>query len=387
MEKKLIQGSESWQVKTAAIEANVTEQGGMMAPVVFTLGSRKVSPYYISPWAGEPLPEGAPAVLRHLRGDFFCLPFGGDNRVGAEDHGPHGEASFSAWKLESCTEEGAETVLSLGLGYTKCAGSVRKILRFGKSDPVIRTEHVISGFSGSYPLGHHATLAGGETEGKWHIRVKPFDFGLTDASPEAPCAGGEYFALKSSASFESLDNVSTRWSAAPVADVSVFPARKGFVDILALYRKVSPSDGWKRKIGWTVAFNREENYLWYSLKDSSLLPATVFWMENNGRHEAPWSGRNSCIGLEETCSFAATGRGPSIAVNSVSVRGIPTAVALSPDRPTSVRTIQGVLALDPACADIVALDLADDGRGTFRTSTGTAVPLPASLDLRWLCGE
>jgi len=46
-----------------------------------------------------------------------------------------------------------------------------------------------------------------------------------------------------------------------------------------------------------------------------------------------------------------------------------------------------VLALEIACADIVSLDLADDGRGTFRTATGTAVPLPASLDLRWLCGE
>ena len=121
MEKTTVRGSESWRVSTPAVDACITENGGMTAPVVFTLpGNKKASPYYVNPWAGDTLDDTAPAVLRHLRGDFFCLPFGGNNRVDDEDHQPHGESSFSVWKFDSCTEGSTETILSLDLAYTKC---------------------------------------------------------------------------------------------------------------------------------------------------------------------------------------------------------------------------------------------------------------------------
>ncbi len=385
MEKIVVQGTESWHIRTQAVDAHVTEHGGMMAPVVFTLdGGRTVRPYYVNPWAEEHLDDLAPPVLRYLRGDFYCLPFGGDNLVGTEDHEVHGESSFAPWLLESTVETRDETVLSLKLAYTKAQGTVRKILSVGNSAPYIRTEHQISGFSGSYPHGHHATLSGGKDEGIWKIYVKPFDFGMTDASSIAPSSGKEYYSLKSGVTFDNIESVPTRWADTPVTDTSLFPARDGFVDILALYRKVSTADAWKNRISWTVAVNRKENYVWYSLKDASVLPATVIWMENRGRHAAPWSGRNSCIGLEETCSYGATGRKPSIAKNPVSDRGIPTAHEFDPSKPTVIRTVQGVLPVDLKDSAIVSLDITDDGKGVFRTASGTAIPLPAMIDLGWL---
>jgi hypothetical protein len=41
---------------------------------------------------------GIPAILQVLRGDFFCLPFGGNTRsFRGENHPPHGETANARW--------------------------------------------------------------------------------------------------------------------------------------------------------------------------------------------------------------------------------------------------------------------------------------------------
>jgi hypothetical protein len=442
MKTSVIRGQECWQVSTPTIDATVTVQGGMMAPVGFTLpGGRVVQPYYVSPWQDEgtasetaanlalnPVANPAvsqpiePAVLVPLRGDFFCLPFGGGNKVGDEDHQPHGESAWKRWNFVSCkADEAGEgptrqglagqgpagqdlsgvrasggnpaTQLVLGMDYAACKGSVRKSLFIGHDQAYIGTEHTLSGFSGAYPLGHHATLAGStERDGIWELFFPPFDLGFTDPDNTLPFKGGEYYALADGVEFHDFSVVPTRWKNPSSVDLSKFPARRGFMDIAAIYRKsasagqedtdkgngVDGSPAWLGRVGWTVAVNREEGYLWYSIKDQSQLPATVFWMENQGRHAYPWSGRNSCIGLEETCAFMAAGRSRSIQSNVVSQHGIPTAVQLSPDKPLRVRTIQGVLPVPRKDIRITGLGIDAAGRAVFASDTGPKLALPVS---------
>lgn len=71
---------------TKDVEVAVTTRGGHMAPVTFFRSSdRPVQPYAVSPWQDEaPLPMPAP-VLVTLRGDFFCMPFGGNSAEVAGD--------------------------------------------------------------------------------------------------------------------------------------------------------------------------------------------------------------------------------------------------------------------------------------------------------------
>jgi len=395
METTVSRGQECWQVSTPAMDVSVTMHGGMMAPVVFRMpGGIVAEPYYVSPWQDERGRAGSagtiePAVLVPLRGDFFCLPFGGSNKVGDEDHQPHGESSWKRWAFESCaadaTVEGPAgydpaadspaTRLVLRMDYEACKGSIQKTLFIGHDQTYIGTEHALSGFSGSYPLGHHATLAGSTgRDGLWELFFPPFDLGLTDPDNDLPFRNGEYYALAEGSEFHDFTKVPTRWKNPASADLSRFPARRGFMDIAAIYRKPEAS----RRIGWTVAVNREEGYLWYSIKDQSLLPATVFWMENQGRHASPWSGRNSCIGLEETCAFMAAGRTRSIQANPVSQRGIPSAVRLSPTKPLRVRTIQGVLPVPSPDIRITGLGPDSCGRAAFMTGTGACLSLPVS---------
>jgi hypothetical protein len=438
MKTIVIRGQECWQVKTPAMDASITVLGGMMAPVGFSLpGGRVVQPYYVSPWQEEnlvPEPDPGlvpapvptvpiePAVLVPLRGDFFCLPFGGSNKVGAEDHQPHGESAWKCWNFVSCdADEAGEgpgtagysgdrlaggspsgghasgstpaTRLVLGMDYEACKGSVRKSLFIGHDQTYIGTEHILSGFSGSYPLGHHATLAGStERDGIWELFFPPFDLGLTDPDATEPFRGGEYYTLAAGVEFHDFTKVPSRWKNPASVDLSRFPARRGFIDIAAIYRKPAAaghegsakgngsggSPTWLGRIGWTAALNRDEGYLWYSIKDQSLLPATVFWMENQGRHGSPWSGRNSCIGIEETCAFMAAGRARSIQPNLVNQRGIPSAVQLNPAQPLRVRTIQGVLPVPRRDILITGLSSDSAGRAVFLTDKGAELPLPVS---------
>jgi hypothetical protein len=420
MKTSICRGQESWQISTPVIDLSITALGGMMAPVNFRLpGGKVVQPYYVSPWQDEAPGSGVaaapavtlpiePAVLVPLRGDFFCLPFGGGNRVGDEDHQPHGESSWKRWNFVSCTADEAgegptghgpaevraaevraavspATKLVLGMDYEACKGSVQKSLFIGHDQNYIGTEHTLSGFSGAYPLGHHATLAGcTERDDIWKLFFPPFDLGFTDPDNTMPFKGGEYYALADGAEFHDFTSVPTRWKNPPSTDLSRFPARRGFIDIAAIYRKPEASGsgggsaGWLGRVGWTVAVNREEGYLWYSIKDQSQLPAMVFWMENQGRHGSPWSGRNSCIGIEETCTFMAAGRSRSIQSNVVSQHGIPSAVQLSPEKPLRVRTIQGVLPVPRKDIRITGLKLDATGRAVFASDTGPELALPVS---------
>lgn len=64
---------------TDEIQAAVTRVAGHLAPVRFRIGgNRWVEPLAVAPWADEPLPSGTPAVLQVMRGNFFCMPFGGN---------------------------------------------------------------------------------------------------------------------------------------------------------------------------------------------------------------------------------------------------------------------------------------------------------------------
>ena len=58
---------------------SVESLGGMLGPTSFVLpDGRQVAPFQIAPWANEPGGEDLPKILRRLRGEWPCVPFGSD---------------------------------------------------------------------------------------------------------------------------------------------------------------------------------------------------------------------------------------------------------------------------------------------------------------------
>src|SRR5258706_10265078 len=101
MKMRRVLGQPSWRLASDCVEAFVTRRGGQLGPVTFSLPTGRVQPFAVAPWAEERLPRRTPAMLKALRGDFFCCPFGGNARPWrGERHTPHRETANALWKRE-----------------------------------------------------------------------------------------------------------------------------------------------------------------------------------------------------------------------------------------------------------------------------------------------
>ena len=287
-----------WRIKSDTVEVFVTKNGAHMAPVRFCANTAKpVQPYYISPWQNEGLKDLPDPVLVPLRGDFFCMPFGANaEAVGGEKHTGHGEPSSAKWRFVDVRRDGGIATLTLTLETTVRKGKITKKVHLIDGQNVVYTTHVIEGYSGKMPIGHHCTLAVPEEEGSLRIAVSPFEMGMTCPVLFSNPANREYQSLAVNKTFTDLTSVPVLSRDSGPADCSSFPQRTGFTDLVQLFKKASAEPA------WTAATCQEKGYLWFSLKGASLMPGTVFWISNKGRRGFAWNGRNRCLGLEETCS-------------------------------------------------------------------------------------
>ncbi len=336
MSKKLkkIKGWASWKLKSTTVEAHVTETGGHLAPVTFDRKGKKICPYSVAPWCKDKI-EDEQSIIQVLRGDFFCLPFGGnDTPYRGEQYPIHGDTANRKWKFVDCKEKKGVQTLHLRMKTKARKGQVDKQISLADGQNVIYSSHVISGMSGKMPLGHHATLKFPDAPGSGLISTSRIKFGQVFVEPTENPEEKGYSILKPGAVFKDMTKVPM--ITGENTDLSVFPARRGFEDIAILIADPRLS------MAWTAVSYPEHGYVWFGLKDPKVLAATLMWMSNGGRHYSPWNGRHvNVMGLEEVTSFFHVGLKESLAKNCLSVKGVPTALPLSPQKPTTVNYIMG----------------------------------------------
>jgi hypothetical protein len=362
--KRVVLGQESWLLASDQVQLAVTEAGGHMAPVTFFRGTpAQVQPYYLNPWRGTK--TGLP-LLDVLRGDFFCLPFGAGNRYRDEDHPPHGETANSKWSFVERRIDGGRGSLVLCLSVKARPGTVVKTIWLLAGHNAVYLRHELAGFSGRMCFSHHAILEVPEAPGSLRLSTSPFRLGMVAPRADLTNAGNEYYSLQPGARFVGLDRVPAIWKDSPFEDCSAFPRRYGFMDLAAVYARAGglPS--------WVAVVLPSRGYLWYALKDAAVLPQLLLWMDNGGRHAHPWNGRNRCLGLEDGCAFFGEGLAASARANALTRQGIPTAVLLSPRRPTAIHHIQGVVRV-PAGFDRVKSVAFAPRRATFIAASGKKV--------------
>jgi hypothetical protein len=367
-----------WVLQNDTVRLAITQTGAHMAPVTFCLNSdRTVQPYHVSPWQDEGL-NLDPPVLVPLRGDFFCLPFGGN---GAPYEGmkflPHGEPAGAPWSLVGSKKTGAVATLTLALQTKVPAGKVTKTIHLIDGQNVVYSQERLEGYSLKTSIGHHAILAVPEKEGSLRIATSKIQFGMTSPFLFSNPVNREYQSFAIGKKFDSLSKVPLAWKDAEPADCTSFPARTGFADLLAIFSE--KAENLPQQVAWTTATNQDGGYLWFSLRDPRILPTTVFWIENHGRHGTPWNGRNRCLGLEDVCSYLNEGMPISAQPNGINKEGIPTAIELNPNRPTVVNYIQGIAKI-PADFQMVKNVEFGAGEVTFVSVTGKKVTVPVNFE-------
>jgi hypothetical protein len=187
-----------------------------------------------------------------------------------------------------------------------------------------------------------------------HVSVAPFGFGqVFPGQFEDPVMGG-YSSLQRGARFDRLDSVPSNDGS--TADLSTYPAREGFEDLVMVYAQKG------LEFGWTAVHFPEEGYIWFSLKDPRVLSGTVLWHSNGGRHYAPWSGRHRAVlGLEEVTSSFHWGLAGSAAPSEAGREGYQTTLELSPETPLVVNTIMGVAPSEGFSGKVAEIDIVGNG--------------------------
>jgi hypothetical protein len=331
-----IHGAPSWRFSTDRVKAWLTRDGGHLGPVEFRLGRRIVQPYSVAPWLpGDVRPE-LPAVLRSLRGDFFCCPFGrNDEPWRREKHTLNGETASGRWSLLGLTCHDGGVRLTAEMRTTTRLGRVIKTIELRNGETNVYCRHELRGYSGPMCLGHHTMLRFPEADGAGLVATSPFRHGQVSPLPFQQPSQGGYQSLVPGARFRRLDRVPL--ATGGYADLSRYPARAGYEDLVMVSAPTGP-------LAWTTVSFPREGYLWFGLKDPTVLPSTILWCSNGGRHYAPWSGRHRrVLGLEEVAAYFAFGLAASARPNPLNRQGVPTTVSLSRNRPLRVNYIMGIV--------------------------------------------
>ncbi len=376
---RIVAGQPSWRIANRDVEAYLTRRGGHLGPVTFDRRGAKLRPLSVAPWATEKLPRGLPPLLHVLRGDFFCMPFGGNEEpYRGEQHPPHGETANAPWRLRSIGRDGDAVSLKASLRTKIRPGRVEKDITLVDGHPAVYQRHTIHEISGPMNLGHHAMLRFPDRLGAGLISTSPFKHGEVLPTPfEAPEQGG-YSSLKVGAVFDRLDRVPSAFGG--TADLSAYPARRGFEDLVML---VSDPD---QPIAWSAVTFPRQRCLWLGLKNPRVLRHTVMWISNGGRHYPPWNGRHvNVMGIEEVTAYFHLGLAASAKPNPVSQAGSPTVVRLRADRPTEVAYVMAAVPIPPGFGRVARVEPADHGGGvTALDASGKRAAFPVTLG--WLTG-
>ncbi|MFM7398612.1 MAG: hypothetical protein ACKO4N_06560 [Verrucomicrobiota bacterium] len=364
---RTIHGSPSHVLVTPEAEVAVTETAGHLAPVTFHLTSGDFSPYSLSPWTPEDVDASLPPLLVHLRGDFLCLPFGGQ-----ESGPPHGDVANARWTLKSS----GPRHLSLEQKGADTGAAVTKTLSVEPGHHVVYVEHLIHGLEGRWNYGTHPILDLSKLpEGAARVSIGPFRWGSVYHKEFSDPAAGERGALKPGARFSDLSKVPMKEGS--TADLTRYPARKGNDDLVMM---VSEPETEKRPFGWSaVSF---PGAVWFALKNVADFPSTLFWISNGGRPGAPWNGRHlGRLGIEEVCSHFCDGVADA-RKDLLAGDGIPTSRAFRPIETVRLPMIQGAAAV-PSDFGLVT-SISADGPAHIRIESETGQSVRAPVNWKFL---
>jgi hypothetical protein len=303
----------------------VQRLGAMLAPLTFVLpNGRRVSPMHVAPWAEEPGSDALPGILRKLRGEWPCVPFGysvsGDGfvpdwaklmRPAAPREEIHGHSSNALWNWEH--GDGRSLKLSIDYPPDSPVDRLERTIMPDATKPAIDIELKIRARSDCrLPVGLHATFR--LPAAAFGARIEPAEFSEGRTYPGTVEPDAPLFAIDRR--FASLATVPAR--SGTVVDASRVPLATETEELLQL-----------NNLGSVALANEAEGYRVRLIWQQEHFPSLLLWMSNRGRKMPPWNGRHLALGLEPICSPFGLGLATALADNPIARSGTPTALSFS----------------------------------------------------------
>ena len=362
-----IHGSPSFTLRSPEVTLAVTQNGGHLGPLTYHLPGLDASPLALAPWRPSEVDPSLPRLLTELRGDFFCLPFGGQ-AVGP----PHGETANGKWSVVSQSERRLELMIQTSDSGTR----VTKRLGLTEGHHALYAEHLIEGLTGDWNYGTHAILdLSGLPEGAAHISTSEMRFGSVYPGEFSPATEGATGCLLPGGRFTDLAKVPRKDGRQ--ADVSRYPARQGNDDLVMMANAASTP---AQPFGWSAV--SLPGYAWIQLKCVSDFPCTMLWLSHGGRTAHPWESRHlGRLGLEEVCSHFSDG--VTVArEDRLATEGIPTTRRFRPEEAVRLPLIQAAAATPPGFGRIVSV--LPEGNRAIRLTDEKGSSVLSPLDWNFL---
>lgn len=285
-------------MKWAHGEFTVVRAGAMCAPATFSLSSgQKVQPFAVAPWADDGSSDFAelPHLLKRLRGEWPCVPFGMPERR---------EDLPSGWAPEGRATEGLGNWFH-GPGAnlewdvtSKGDGSVHLSLDHPEEHPIAQLKRRITGDPErcrltfdldvtprrdcALPIGVHPVLRLPKTAGAARLVIDGTDAVHTypvDAEPDVS-------QLPHGRRFEGLSKA--EWADGSALDLSRHPLPRQTEEIVLV----------SGTLGKAQLENMEEGYAVALEWDTAAFPNCNLWISNRGRGSYPWNNRFQALGVE-----------------------------------------------------------------------------------------
>jgi hypothetical protein len=315
-----------WTIAWDAGEARIQALGGMLGPVIFSLpDGRRVEPLARGWWSPADGAEyrALPPMIRHLCGEWPCVPFGMSRPQGLPeawsvppgepvDSWPHGYGSNHEWSLV----ERAPDTLTIAIAYPS-------------EHPVRRLQRTIRGIAGRAEIGIdlsvemrrdfdlclalHPVFRLPETAGQVAIEVEGAGGGRTYPIPPDSTS-----LARPDTAFQSLREVPA--ADGGVLDFTRLPTGLRNEELLQL---VAGS-------GRVTLRNHAEAYAATLTYDPELFPTVMLWVANGGLAGYPWAGRFRALGVEPARAAFDLGQDVSARPDNPWLKaGVPTTIRLA----------------------------------------------------------
>lgn len=358
-----IHGAASWVLETESVRLAVTRTGGHMAPVSFRLGERWVQPYSLPPWTADQYADQDGAT-RALRGDFFCLPFGGHE---CTPH-PHGDSANADWSLDSLG--GMQLRLTMESRFPKA--SLTKQIHLNPGQTALYIEHEIRGLDGRFSYGHHPILHFPDTAPPAQLSMSHWVIGEVVPCDLNDPSIGQRSVLVPGGRVAGLDQLPRRDGG--TASLATYPSLEGCEEAV-LFGHDSNGLAWRAVV--------MDGYVWFTLRRAEDFPGSLLWVSNGGRDATPWGGVHTRrLGVEDICGYSWL---EEDAPGAAAWRelGVATGRTFSPDETVRLRHIQAVAPVPAGCGSVREIEFLPGG-ATIRLIFTSGESLTADIDWKFL---
>ncbi|WP_151720874.1 hypothetical protein [Gemmobacter serpentinus] len=283
-------------------EAGLQPLGAMIDGLRLRLpDGRMVTPLATAPWADDP---ALPGIMRRLRGEWPCVPFGSEDLVPLPARwpqpsgaavAPHGHGSNHDWVV---TQDGSG--LHAVIDYPDTA-PIHRLERLLQPDGagVVMTLRVTPRRDCCLPIALHPVLRLPDTAGAARLDVGQHKavWSHPQMPPADPCPLAPDHVSPALTQMRRADGGAIDLTRLPLEEAAecrvLIPDAEGHASLSHL------QEDWKVTLDW----------------DRADFPGLMLWVSNRGRAHAPWNSRHLALGVEPCRAAFDLGQTVSAAVN------------------------------------------------------------------------